>query len=565
MTITGATEIFAVFDVNQHLVQFVVNGEVVGSSSHEYADTITFIANPNVPGHDFGGWFTGANGNGVRYGVGYSTTMPDNNLRLYAHLILQTHTVTVTINPGAVTTTNVDWNTVFAQPPNPTGAQIPTGHHFVRWATAPNGNIEFDFTTLITVHTRIYAVFAPNPHTVTLVFDTDSTTHNTYFGANFAQPVNPIPPGGYSFAEWRIGSPTGPAAVFPMNITGDVRLYAYFSPNQYTLRFYSQGTLFGNATTQDFGTIVTIPTTFPNRTGYIFMGWQRGTDIFTLYNGVWYNQNDVPFSMTMPVGGLTFTALWEAEDTGMPRLATPGNVEIIEIEVGGATQFLLVWDAVGGAVGYRIYLRGDNIGNYWARICIEDGFTNQLDITFWGPGSYTIQIVAISPDEDVILSSFRSPELTHIRDGVTEPGDTPGQPTIPPGQTVPTEYGRLAAPTITANDNLFTWNEVAGAIGYAIYLNGVRIDEVGQDILFFDTETLNLAYNRTYILSVRALGDFEDWYHSFQSIGNVFRAEQPTDTNDGLEFWWIVAISGATAGLLAALLFVVIDRNRRRG
>jgi len=336
------------------------------------------------------------------------------------------------------------------------------------------------------------------------------------------------------------------------------------TPNQYSLRFYSQGALFGDATTQDLGTTVTIPTTFPNRTGHTFMGWQLGGDTFTLYNGVWRDQNNVPFSMTMPVGGLTFTAFWESEDVTMPRLATPGNVQIVETVVDGTTHYLLVWDAAPGAAGYRIYLRGDAIGNYWARIYIEDGFTNQLDITFWGAGSYIIQIVAISQDEDVILSSLRSPELTHIRDGVSEPGGNPPQPPTPPGQTVPTEYGRLSAPALVRNYNFFTWDAVDNAIGYAIYLNGIRIAEVGQDTLFFDIDSLDLIYSRTYIFSVRALGDLEDWYHSFKSAGSVFRVEQP-DINNGLEFWWTVALSGAATGLLAALLFLAIESNRRRG
>ena len=93
---------------------------------------------------------------------------------------------------------------------------------------------------------------------------------------------------GYTFAGW---SPTVSATV-----TGSVTYTATWTPLQYTITFNTDGGNDIDPITLGVGTPIVAPTV-PTKDGFIFVGW------------------DTPLPETMPAEDLTFTALWEDENT----------------------------------------------------------------------------------------------------------------------------------------------------------------------------------------------------------------------------------------------------------
>ena len=278
--------------------------------------------------------------------------------------------------------------------------------------------------------------------------------------------------------------------------------------------------------------------------GYEFMGWaleDNGSVVFRSNATLAVHED------------MTLHAIFSR--IGLPRLETPTSVQIID--------GMLVWDSVQGASGYRIYLRGDFAAS-WAIILIEDGFINMIDISFFGPGLYVIQVVALSPDQTVTLDSYRSAEIQHSVDGATTPPDNdPNEPIAPPDAT-----NRLARPINVTHDynGIIRWEAVANAYNYALYLNGVRMAYTINT--WFDASNWNIVIGSTNIVSIRALAADDSTYNDSQlSLGTIFTHIEPSDPllpDDPTDFTWLFILLGSFAGmsLLLALLVLLLKRRQ---
>ena len=106
-----------------------------------------------------------------------------------------------------------------------------------------------------------------------------------------AKPDNPTKPG-HTFNGWYTDSALTQAWNFDDWVTGELRLYAGWTVNQYTITFDTAG---GNEIapiTQNYGTAITAPAS-PTREGYTFIGWDKA----------------IP--TTMPAENMTITAQWQ--------------------------------------------------------------------------------------------------------------------------------------------------------------------------------------------------------------------------------------------------------------
>ena len=105
-----------------------------------------------------------------------------------------------------------------------------------------------------------------------------------------AKPDNPTKPG-HTFTGWYTDSAFTQAWNFDDWVTGELRLYAGWTVNQYTITIKPENGEADTIITQDFGTAVTAPNL--TKTGYTFMGW------------------DKTFPTTMPAENVTITAQWK--------------------------------------------------------------------------------------------------------------------------------------------------------------------------------------------------------------------------------------------------------------
>ena len=111
-----------------------------------------------------------------------------------------------------------------------------------------------------------------------------------------AKPDNPTKPG-HTFNGWYTDSALTQAWNFDDWVTGELRLYAGWTVNQYTITFDTNGGSEIAPITQDYGTEITAPDN-PTRKGYTFKGWDK----------------EIP--KTMPAENITITARWR--DTEKP-------------------------------------------------------------------------------------------------------------------------------------------------------------------------------------------------------------------------------------------------------
>ena len=125
-----------------------------------------------------------------------------------------------------------------------------------------------------------------------------------------AKPDNPTKPG-HTFNGWYTDSALTQAWNFDDWVTGELKLYAGWTVNQYTITFDTAGGSTVAPITQDYGTAITVPSS-PTRKGYTFIGWDK----------------EIP--ATMPAENMTITAKWAINKYTI-RFNTDGGTYIFPI------------------------------------------------------------------------------------------------------------------------------------------------------------------------------------------------------------------------------------------
>ena len=125
-----------------------------------------------------------------------------------------------------------------------------------------------------------------------------------------AKPDNPTKPG-HTFNGWDTDSALTQAWNFDDWVTGELKLYAGWTVNQYTITFDTAGGSTVAPITQDYGTAITVPSS-PTRKGYTFIGWDK----------------EIP--ATMPAENMTITAKWAINKYTI-RFNTDGGTYIFPI------------------------------------------------------------------------------------------------------------------------------------------------------------------------------------------------------------------------------------------
>jgi len=132
-----------------------------------------------------------------------------------------------------------------------------------------------------------------------------------------AKPDNPTKPG-HTFNGWYTDSALTQAWNFDDWVTGELKLYAGWTVNQYTITFDTNGGSEIAPITQDYGTEITAPDN-PTRKGYTFKGWNK----------------EIP--ETMPAENITVKAQWEINQYTI-TFDTNGGSEIAPITQDYGTE-----------------------------------------------------------------------------------------------------------------------------------------------------------------------------------------------------------------------------------
>jgi uncharacterized repeat protein (TIGR02543 family) len=274
--------LYAKWTINPYTMTFDSNeGSAVTAITQDYATTVTAPESPTRTGYTFNGWFSDA----LLTNEFNLTTMPANDVTLYAKWTINEYTFTFDSNEGSsVAAITQDYATTVTAPTPPTR----TGYTFNGWFSDALLSTAYTFDTMPASNTTLYAKWTINEYTVT--FDSNEGSAVTAITQDYATTViAPTPPTrtGYTFNGWFSDDALTAAYTFDTMPASNTTLYAKWTINEYTITFeLNEGTLGVNQVTTY--TVVSDPVVLLEATkdGHVFQGYYLEATFETLVSTV---------------------------------------------------------------------------------------------------------------------------------------------------------------------------------------------------------------------------------------------------------------------------------------
>ena len=227
-------------------------------------------------GYTFSGWSKTAFGSADYLDGGNYNFAVDQTRTLYAvWAAIPNHTVSFNNNGGSGSISDQTTNVPTVVSGN---SFTKAGYRFTGWNTNSGGTgtpyadgATYDFSSDIT----LYAQWSANSYVVT--FDSQGGTTasaGSYSTGGSVTLPDGITKNGYDFLGWYTTTSDGTALTSPYSPggTGDLTLYAQWSPKTYTVHFDSQGGSSVSDSSYSTGGSLSMPDA-PTKSGYTFTGW----------------------------------------------------------------------------------------------------------------------------------------------------------------------------------------------------------------------------------------------------------------------------------------------------
>ncbi|MDE5868549.1 MAG: InlB B-repeat-containing protein, partial [Anaeroplasmataceae bacterium] len=331
--ITSNFNLYAFFEINTYVVQFMDGEDIVSSATAVYD---SFVDRPEVTPSKMGYTFKGWSISKDEYLEYDFQTLIINNINLYAFYEPNTYVVQFVDGEDVISTVSVLYNDIVSKPEsNPSK----TGYTFKGWSNSKNEYIEFDFTSNIKENIHLYAFYEANKLTVTFlngqtIFALKEVNYNTNVTAPDYEPTQT----GYNFIGWYTES----EEKFDFNkeiITENIILYAKWTKKEspahggYMIIFDSNDGSYVSSQVIMQGSKVMKPTN-PTKAGYTFEGWYKDSSLDTIWN---FNKDIVTEPMIL-------YAKW---------------IETIEPTI---EQFTITFNSnEGSAIASQIIMKGDKV------------------------------------------------------------------------------------------------------------------------------------------------------------------------------------------------------------
>ncbi|WDL95644.1 InlB B-repeat-containing protein [Alicyclobacillus sp. ALC3] len=493
--ITGSITLYAKWTPQQYTVSFNSNGgSQVQYELVPYETDATAPANPTKTGYVFAGWYTDAS-----LQTPFSFTTPiTGSLTLYAKWTPQQYTVSFNSNGGSsVSSESVAYDSTATAPTAPTK----TGYVFQGWYTDSTLQNQFSFSTVITGSITLYAKWTPQEYSVN--FNSNGGSQVQYelvpYETDATAPASPTKTG-YVFAGWYTDSTLQNAFSFTTPITGNVTLYAKWTPQQYTVSFNSNGGSSVSSESVAYDSTATAPTT-PTKTGYVFAGWYTDS---TLQSA---------FSFTTPItGSLTLYAKW-----------TPQQYTVNFNSNGGSSvsSESVAYDSIATAPTPPTRT-GEVFQGWYTDSTLQNAFSFTTPITGnvtlyakWTPQQYTVSFNSNGgssvSSESVAYDSTATAPTNPTKAGSVFAGwytDASLQTAFSFTTPITGNLTLYAKWTLQPPTNLMhrfvgmsgwteTWSPVVGASKYVVYLNGREVATTSSAIYQFTGEAPNTTYSVT--------------------------------------------------------------------
>jgi uncharacterized repeat protein (TIGR02543 family) len=205
----GDRSLYAKWVINQSTFSFNSNGgSTISEITQEYNTSVAGPSNPTRTGYSFDNWYTDE-GLTKQYSI---TTMPAQNITLYAKWVINQSTFSFNSNGGStVSEITQEYNTSVAGPSNPTR----TGYSFDNWYTDEGLTKQYSITTMPAQNITLYAKWVKDATAPVVNGISNNQSYNTsrniYFNEGTATLNN------QSFTSGSIVSTEG---IYTMVVTG---------------------------------------------------------------------------------------------------------------------------------------------------------------------------------------------------------------------------------------------------------------------------------------------------------------------------------------------------------
>ena len=285
--------LYAKWTINNYTITFNSNdGSAVANITAAYLTAVTAPTAPTKLGHTFGGWYSD-----VALTTSYTfSTMPAENITLYAKWTANQYTITFNSNDGsAVASLVAAYLSTVSAPTAPTRM----GYTFDGWYSDVALTTAYTFLTMPANDFTLYAKWTPTQYTI--VFNENGGTAVTDITQAYLTAVTaPTAPTklGHTFGGWYSDALlTTPYTFTTMPYLG-LELFAKWTVNSYTITFEENGGTAVTDITQDYMTAVTQPTN-PTKEGFVFVNWHSNIELTSSYTFA-----------TMPAENITLYAKW---------------------------------------------------------------------------------------------------------------------------------------------------------------------------------------------------------------------------------------------------------------
>ncbi len=315
------TTLYAKWCPKQYTLTFdPTGGTSAGSMDVSFGTAIGDMPTPTKSGYQFAGWYTREKGNGDLYTP--DNIMPKSDIKLYAAWVQNGKSLVVDFDTnggkGSVEKCLVGYNETIDSFPTVKR----TGYTFVEWNSKPDGTGAHvtKTTNIIYNNLKLYAVWKPNPCTVTLNANKGTVTKNK-LTVNYESKIGTLETPvreAYEFLGWYYadGTECSPDDI----ITNNVKLIAKWRGYEYMILLNPKG---GKMSEEDTmyvccgDSVGELPV--PTRKGYYFLGWftkpkAKGTQYtaetempekdITLYAG-WKKKSGYATSVSLDVKSLS--------------------------------------------------------------------------------------------------------------------------------------------------------------------------------------------------------------------------------------------------------------------
>lgn len=229
------------FTINEYVLSYKVDGEIVFTASCEYNSVIVPIANPEKTGYSF-----------VQWNPAVPATMPAHNVECVAEFEINQYQLNYKVDGVFYSSQTFDYNAVVVPIAEPTQE----GYTFSGWNNVPERMPANDV--------EVNGEFTVNEYLLEYEVDGEVIFSASCEYNSVITPIENPEKVGYTFVQW---NPAVPQRM-PAN---NVLCVAEFEINQYQINYKIDGEFYSSQTF-DYNAVI-VPLEEPSQEGYTFSGW----------------------------------------------------------------------------------------------------------------------------------------------------------------------------------------------------------------------------------------------------------------------------------------------------